>query len=414
MATNVLLKSTDDAHQNDSNTESDTAVREMIGDLAFKALSQSGCGAVITDNTGKICFINSQICEITGYQPEELLGKNPKIFQSGSTKKETYLALWNSISSGRPWRGVLQNKKKNGELYWEDITISPIVSEEGEITHFYAIIEDITSEKMFETLQEQLTEEAYQVQKHESLNALSMGLAHDLNNVLTCVITGCDFLAQSAHDSSRVLDLTRIIRDAGTKGANIVRQLLEFSYHTLPTSAILSIRELTKRNLSYYDEMIGHELLLTWEPERDACFTKGNASLIHQALLHLLVNAKEASSSQGCIALASGRVPQLSAGSGEILFNCGFPGGPAVFIEVTDDGEGMDKETLRKMFDPFFTTKSGHRGLGLASVYGIMQGHRGAIGAKSSRKGGTTIRLYFPECRRIETEKSEKGELTKK
>jgi len=115
-----------------------------------RAVEQSGSTIVITDTAGNIEYVNPKFTEITGYSYEEVMGQNPRILKSGFTSDTDYTQLWQAITSGRVWHGELLNKKKNNELYWEYVTISPIFNERGEITHFVGVKEDITQRKQSE------------------------------------------------------------------------------------------------------------------------------------------------------------------------------------------------------------------------------------------------------------------------
>lgn len=128
-----------------SQKQSDEKVRQLS-----RAVEQSASTIVITDVDGSIAYVNSKFTETTGYTREEALGKNPRILKSGYTSQDEYRNLWETISSGREWRGEFHNRKKNGDLYWESATISPILNEAGEITHYLAVKEDITGRKQVE------------------------------------------------------------------------------------------------------------------------------------------------------------------------------------------------------------------------------------------------------------------------
>jgi PAS domain S-box-containing protein len=115
-----------------------------------RAVEQSPSSIVITDTDGNIEYVNPKFCEITDYSKDELFGKNPRILSSGEMSKEEYKVLWNTITSGKEWKGEFHNKKKYGELYWENVSISPIKNDKGEITHYLGIKEDITEKKIME------------------------------------------------------------------------------------------------------------------------------------------------------------------------------------------------------------------------------------------------------------------------
>ena len=364
-------------------------------ELTCEALMQSGCGALITDNSGVICYVNPKLCEITGYSREELLGNNPRMLQSGLTPRDTYLALWNSVSSGRSWRGVLKNRRKNGEAYWESISISPIKLDTGEISHFSAIVQDVTSEREQEALLGQIELESQQNLRYESMELLARGLAHDLNNCLTAVLVGADLIKVHADQPSKVREFAETISAAGERSIACLRQAREFSGRTIAAREPIDLRELTKRHLDQYDEMVGEKLLLSWESDGASATCVGDPALIHEAIKELISNAIAAVDAYACVTLATGTVPVVQAEPTELLLSCGIGGSPAAFVEIREQGKGMDEGTLLRAFDPFFSTKRGHKGLGLSSIVGTMRGHGGAIAILSAPGKGTRVRLYF-------------------
>lgn len=142
--------------QSDALAESEGKLR-----LFSQAVEQSGNSMVITDRDGRIIYVNPYFCTVTGYSSEEVLGENPRLLKSGVQDDAVYSELWQTISSGRTWKGTLCNRKKSGELFWEEATISPIFNEENEITHYIAIKEDITERR---TISRRLEEESDKLQ----------------------------------------------------------------------------------------------------------------------------------------------------------------------------------------------------------------------------------------------------------
>lgn len=126
------------------------AMEEQLRNLS-RAVDQSPVSIVITDTTGAIEYVNPRFCQITGYSPEEAIGQNPRILKSGEHTPEFYADLWRNVASGKEWQGEFLNRKKNGELYWELATISPLTDKNGLITHYLAVKEDITDRKKAET-----------------------------------------------------------------------------------------------------------------------------------------------------------------------------------------------------------------------------------------------------------------------
>ena len=177
------------------------------------AVEQSPASVVITDPAGRIEYVNPKFCALTGYQPAEVLGQNPRVLKSGETSPEGYAQLWRQIRSGQEWRGELHNRKKNGELYWEFAVISPIKDEAGNTTHFLAVKEDITERKRTEGERNLMEVHLRQAQKLESIGQLAAGIAHEINTPMQYIGDNIRFLQESFGELRRVVgqcqELTR-------------------------------------------------------------------------------------------------------------------------------------------------------------------------------------------------------------
>ncbi|MHB8580147.1 MAG: PAS domain S-box protein, partial [Ignavibacteriaceae bacterium] len=164
----------------------------------YRGVHQSPASVIITNLKGEIEYVNSKTLEVTGYKSSEVLGKNPRMFQSGEKTKEEYAELWNTILSGKEWNGELHDKKKNGELYWENASISPIKNEKGEITNFIAIKEDITERKKM------VQELTLALEKAEEMNRLKSSffanMSHELRTPLIGINGFSEFLVESLKD----------------------------------------------------------------------------------------------------------------------------------------------------------------------------------------------------------------------
>ena len=145
------------------------------------AVKQNPASIIITDSNGNIEYTNPKFTQISGYTMEEAQGKNSRFLKSGETPPEEYKRMWSLITSGKDWRGELRNKKKNGELHWEMVSISPVKNSNGVITNFVGVKEDITLHKLEE-------ESSRHAQKLETIGTLAGGIAHDFNNLLNAII----------------------------------------------------------------------------------------------------------------------------------------------------------------------------------------------------------------------------------
>lgn len=166
-----------------------TAIKERIEDqnkLLLFAIEQSSSSIIVTDDKGNIVYVNPKFSEVTGYSPNEVLGRNPSILKSGKLSQDFFKKLWETISAGSEWHGEFHNRKKNRELYWGRTSISPIKNSSGVITHFIGIEEDITKEKQaLETLNK-ITENLIQQNKH--LEQFSYIISHNLRAPVANII----------------------------------------------------------------------------------------------------------------------------------------------------------------------------------------------------------------------------------
>ncbi|HEX9251194.1 MAG TPA: PAS domain S-box protein, partial [Ignavibacteriaceae bacterium] len=148
------------------------------------AVEQSKSTVVITDTGGNIEYVNPRFSEVTGYTEQEVLGQNTRILKSGKSDKKIYADLWSTISNGKEWQGELLNKKKNGDLFWELVSISPVKNLNGKITSYLAVKEDISEHKKSEKLEKALYQISHAVINNENLNDLYSSIHQSLADVL--------------------------------------------------------------------------------------------------------------------------------------------------------------------------------------------------------------------------------------
>lgn len=352
------------------------------------AIEQAGDAIVMTDDRGAIQYVNPAFERSSGYTAEEVVGRNPRILQSGSQDDSFYRDLWNTISGGRIWAGIIVNKHKDGKLYTEETKISPFRDPSGRIVNYVAVQRDITEHL-------HLTAQLQQAQKMEAVGLLAGGVAHDYNNMLS-VILGYTELALGKVDQSMSLhtDLEEIYK-AAIRSTEITRQLLAFARKQIINPVILNLNHNVQSMLKMLERLIGEDITLAWYPEIDLHPIKMDPAQIDQLLANLCVNARDAIADVGRVTIETKNI-EIDAAYCE--HNAGFMPGEYALLIVSDDGCGMEKDVLDHIFEPFFTTKGIGQGtgLGLSTVYGIVKQNNGFINVYSEPKNGTTFNIYLP------------------
>ncbi|HPQ69017.1 MAG TPA: response regulator [bacterium] len=255
-----------------------------------------------------------------------------------------------------------------------------------------------------------LQEQLYQSQKMEAIGRLAGGVAHDFNNILTAIRGFSDLLLYKLDDSNPLRkDVNQIVYAADT-AASLTAQLLAFSRKQVISPKVLNLNEVIAGSQKMLQRIIGENIHFTYEPGNDLWFTKADPGQLNQALINLVVNARQAMEDVGRLSLSSHNVTvgEQRCQSCSSVFNGDF-----VVVEVSDTGSGMSDETVQMIFEPFFTSKPIEKGtgLGLATVHGIVHQCGGHIEVVSQLGVGTTFRLFFPKMEQpaVEPEKKENG-----
>jgi len=360
------------------------------------AIEQSPASIVITDTQGNIEYVNPKFTQVTGYTMDEALGKRPSILKSGETSQEEYRRLWQAITAGNDWRGEFHNKKKNGELFWEIASISPVKDQNGVITNFLAVKEDITDRKRSE-------EALRHAQKLEGIGTLAGGIAHDFNNLLNAIMGQSSLaLGRLPKESSAGNNIAKALK-AAERAADLTRQLLAYSGKGKFLTDDFDLNRLVKENAQLLEVSIPKSAHLRYDLDPSALCMRGDVGQIQQVVMNLIINAGEAlDTNSGFITVRTRHIDITSNGKEYCKYtNISIPPGPYVSFQVNDTGHGIKPELLARIFDPFFTTKFTGRGLGLAAVLGIIRGHRGGVRIHSESGKGTEFEVIFPMVQQL-------------
>jgi len=339
----------------------------------------------ITDNMGRIIYLNNALCKTTGYNKEEILGKTPAIFKSGRHNKEFYQKLWNTILSNNNYTSRIINKRKDGTEYQSILSIQP-VKVDNEIKYFVAREEDISKLIEFE-------KKLIETQKLEAIALMIGEIAHDFNNFLTVIIGSLELIKDEFKENTVYLNLINEINKSAKNQANMIKQLLIFARKNEPSVKPININQLLEDLKPLIQSQITSNIKLTYDLSPDIKTVHIDEHQIKQAFLNITSNAKDAIDGNGEIIIKT-----YNYNSNNELIEP-YHEGNYVVIEFLDNGKGISPEAEKHMFEPFYTTKPKGKGtgLGLSSVYGIIKNHRGYIyGSNRKDKQGASFRIYLP------------------
>ena len=331
-------------------------------------LEQSPVSIMITDIQGNIEYINPKFVEITGYAPNDVIGKNPRILKTGCTSSEEYKKLWDTILSGNVWKGEFINKRKNGELYYESAVISPIKDLNGVINNFIAIKEDIT--KLKETNNELRISE-----KFAAIGKLAAYVSHEIKTPLTSIKLNVDLLEK---DKSINVDSRRLIYIMQMEVkhlTNLLKNILQFSNQSDLSFLDINLHKKIENIKEFLEPLLKEKGVTLFNRTSDHNIF-GDAQQLQSLFIHLIENSIESMSTGGEIEISS----ELK--------------GDQCYIYVKDNGCGVN--CMENIFEPFVTTKSTGTGLGLPIVKNIIDKHHGSIKLVTSKQGETLFEIILP------------------
>lgn len=354
-----------------------------------RAVEQSADMVMVVTCRGVIEYVNPAFETLTGYSRDEVRGKTPRILKSGEQDPEIYREMWKTILSGNVYRGILVNRKKNGELYSVEQSISPVRDSGGRITHFISNGRDLTERVRLEA-------ELRQAQKMDAIGQLAGGVAHDFNNLLTIITSYSELALDAVPADSPIENKLREILMAARRAAELTRQLLAFSRKQPRALRVADLNRVISDVAKTLPRLIGEDIEFSFSPCEGLGHVRVDPVQIEQILMNLAANASDAMPQGGHF-----RIETTDVTLDDVYIHrkhAVIPVGRYVQITVSDDGTGIAPEHLSHIFEPFYTTKplGEGTGLGLATVYGIVKQNKGFIWAYSELNMGTVFKIYLP------------------
>jgi PAS domain S-box-containing protein len=372
-----------------------TALRELTERIQAQeqqarmsmAVEQADESIVITDAAAQILYVNPAFERVTGYARGEVIGKNSSILKSGQHDESFYRQLWENLSRGESWAGHFINKRKNGELFYEEAVISPVRDAGGKVINFVAVKRDVTHERDIE-------EQLRQSQKLESVGRLAGGVAHDFNNILAAMMMEIGLLQIKTAEDSRTQEALTDLDKLAQRAANLTKQLLMFSRRSPMQICSLDLDQVLADLHKMLRRLLGEHITLDFSGETRLPPVAADRGMIEQVVVNLCVNARDAMPHGGRLAV---RTAALDISAEQAEGRAEAKPGRFVCLSVADTGTGMSQAVLARVFEPFYTTKDVGKGtgLGLASVYGIVKQHNGWLEVESQEGQGSTFRVFL-------------------
>jgi two-component system, cell cycle sensor histidine kinase and response regulator CckA len=341
---------------------------------------------IVRDLSNQILLWNKSAERLYGWKADEAIGKNANqlLFDENYSK---HLEVFDIVLKHGYWQGELQKIAKSGKKIIVECHWTLVLDENSQPKSILIVDTDITQKK-------QLEKQFLRNQRMESIGTLASGIAHDLNNVLSPILMSVQLLKNKCHDQ-RSHEILSIVENNAKRGANLVKQVLSFARGIDGDRTVLQVKHLILEMKQVIQQTFPKSIEVRAEIQPDLLPVSGDSTQLHQVLMNLCINARDA--------MAEGGVLKISAEN--ILIDESFSSmhleakvGSYIVLSIADTGIGIKSELLDKIFEPFFTTKEFGKGtgLGLSTVTGIIKGHGGFVTVSSYLGKGTTFKVYLP------------------
>ncbi len=345
-------------------------------------------------------YVSPAFEEVWG-QPVDVLYEDPTRWSASILPEDlpAVEASWTEALAGRSERVrfAYRIRRPDGQLRWIEDEGSAIRDDDGRVLRMVGLAKDVTERKEAEQARAELQDRMRFAQKMESLGVLAGGVAHDFNNLLMGVLANADLAAMHLPPGSPARESLDDIQLAARRAADLARQMLAYGGRGRFTMEPVDLAGLVRGFAHLLESMVPRKGSLRYDLADDLPPVQGDATQLRQVVMNLVTNAADAmGEAPGSITVSVGvqdTAPDAGGGPGS---GPAPPSGRACYVEVADTGPGMDAGIRSRVFDPFFSTRKTGRGLGLAVVHGIVQGHGGAIELDSEPGRGTRIRILLP------------------
>ncbi len=373
--------------------EAENALRHSQEQFRLLVQGVTDYAIYMLDPDGRVTSWNSGAQKLKGYTPDEIIGEHFSRFYTDEDR-----------AAGLPWQGLETaaregrfekegwRVRKDGTRFWANAVIDAIPGEDGRIIGFAKITRDITERREAQRALDEAREALFQSQKIEAIGRLTGGIAHDFNNLLMAVLGSLELVRKRLRADSQIMALIDNAIQGAERGAALTQRMLAFARRQSLNPESVDVPALVHGMMGLMERSIGPSTIIETDFPPALAPVQVDANQLESAILNLTVNARDAMPDGGRIVIAA-REKSVPPGHGSRL-----AAGRYIRLSVTDNGEGMDEETLAKAMEPFFTTKGLGKGtgLGLSMVHGLAEQSGGRLILKSQKGEGTLVELWLP------------------
>ena len=378
----------------ESRTKTEVTLRQSEGN--YRRLFQSIRDAILViDVHRQIINCNRAFTDLFGYSLDELLGQRTLVLYQNQIQYHQMGNFLQALTDDPTQVFLIQFKTKNEQYFPGEVNLFRLHDDEERMTGYICLIRDVTQRVEAERQQQELQAQLRQAQKMESIGRLAGGVAHDYNNMLSVILGYAQMAQGKVKPGVPVYEFLQQIIDAAQRSSAMTRKLLGFARKQAIVPQVIDLNEAVAGMLKMLRRMIGEQMQIIWQPQAELWSVLIDPMQVDQILANLCVNARDAMPKGGNIVI---RTATVALTDGLRLSQGWVPAGEYVLLSVSDNGCGIEPEVQEQMFEPFFTTKEEGQGtgLGLATVYGIMQQNNGFIDVRSAPNQGACVSLYLP------------------
>lgn len=367
---------------------------KKVNQLLSTAIEQAAETVVITDTKGIIEYANPAFQNISGYSRDEALGKSSSMLKSGKQDAKFYQEMWRIISSGQVWQGRFKNKRKDGSLYEEEVVISPVRDNSGNIVNYVSVKRDITHEI-------ELEQQVRQSQKLKAIGQFAHKVAHDFTNVLMMILGNAELAKKVLPKDSDALQFIHEITAAANRITSFVAELMAFAHPSPPRTTNILLHKIVSGIEEILRKATEPAIKLNISIKDPNVKVKVDSSQIEQVIVHIVDNAVDSMPKGGTLTIEVSST--RTSADDALLLPASLradkdPQQDYAILTIRDTGCGMTEEAQTRIFEPFFTTKKNKQnvGLGLSMVYKMVEQHDGQITISSAPDQGSTFRIFLP------------------